>query len=92
MADKNRIDLGNGCWVELGEGIDDMTMDAMADWVDAEREGRVRDVWKFLAMALKAWSFEGDPTDPASFGRLTIRQFRDVNAVVSKRLQDIAKN
>lgn len=92
MANKDKIELESGGWVELSDALLDMTMDDMAAWVDAEREGRIRDVWPYLAMGVQAWSFDVDPSDPASFGKLSIRQFRDVSAAVSKRLQAIAKN
>lgn len=87
-----RITLANGAWVEIDDALMDMTMDDMAEWVEAEKGSRVREVWPFMAQSVAAWSWELDPKDPTSFGKLTLREYRAVSAAVTRVMQDVSKN
>lgn len=87
-----RVTLANGAWVEIDDALMDLTMDDMATWVEAEKGSDVRGVWPFMAKAVAAWSWELDPKDPSSFGKLTMREYRSVSGVVTRAMQDVSKN
>ena len=77
--------------VALG-GAQDLTMDEFADWVDAEKEGRIRDARVFLSRITMEWELESDPKDTASFGALTLSQYRGLSQAVAGYLSSIGKN
>lgn len=91
MSAAGRIALDGEQWIEIGD-LDDMDMQTFADWVEAERQARVRDVFGYLAQVVTAWSWPFDPRDPESFGRLKMREYRMVSNAVTQRLQAISKN
>lgn len=91
-SDNGRVTLPGGAWLEIAEGLYDMPMADMADWVDCERAGKVRETWVYMARAVAAWSWEMSPDDPASFGRLSLREYRAVSNAVTQAMQEIAKN
>lgn len=85
--ENNRIDLGNGNWIELGT-LDDLSMALFADWVDAERTAQIRVVFGFLAQVVTAWSWTWPCDDPDSFGKLRLGEYRQISQAVTKRLQE----
>lgn len=91
VSANGRIALDNEQWIEIGD-LDDMEMDTFAQWVEAERQARVKDVFGFLAQVITAWSWPSDPADPESFGKLKMREYRAVSNAVTQRLQAISKN
>lgn len=91
-AKDGKVTLPNDAWIEIDAALLDMPMEDMANWVDAERAGQVRETWVYMAQAVAAWSWEMDPKDPASFGRLSLREYRAVSGAVTKAMQDVAKN
>ena len=73
-------------------GASDLTMDDFADWVDAEREARLRDTRPFLARLVAAWDLPHDPSVPASYGKLTLAQYQCLSRAVGDYLGNISKN
>lgn len=74
------------------DNLDDLTMEDFAKWIESEKSGDVRASWPFLARMVVVWPFDGDPTDPQSYGKLSLRQYRLVNQAVSARVQAYSKN
>lgn len=73
-------------------GAGNLTMDDFADWVDAEREARLRDARPFLAKLVSKWDLPYDPVAPSSYGRLTLAQYRGLSRAVTDYLGNISKN
>jgi len=73
-------------------GASNLTMDDFADWVDAEREARLRDARPFLAKLVSAWDLPHDPAAAASYGKLTLPQYRRLSQAVTDYLGNISKN
>lgn len=73
-------------------GAQSLTMDEFADWVDAEKEGRIRDARAFLSRITLEWGLEEDPKDPASFGKISLAQYRGISQAVASYLSSIGKN
>lgn len=74
------------------DGAQDLTMDDFADWVDAERDARLRDARPFLARLVVKWDLPHDPTEPGSYGKITLSQYRGLSKAVTDYLGNIAKN
>lgn len=74
------------------DGVHDLTMDDFADWVDAEREARLRDARPFLARLVVKWDLVHDPREPASYGKITLGQYRALSKAVTDYLGNFSKN
>ena len=74
------------------DGAQDLTMDDFADWVDAEREARLRDAWPFLARLVTKWDLPHDPKEPASYGKITLGQYRSLSKTITDYLGNLSKN
>ena len=64
------------------------TMKEVQAWQDAFGNFRFADMTQIMTTVIKAWEFEGDPTDSASYAALAIPQYRLAMRKVAQALGD----
>lgn len=86
MADSVKVEKVQGAWrIDLT----DWKVSDFAAWQEAANVFFLPDVLKLLPKAVKAWEFEGSPTDKAAYDTLTLEQVikatREVSTAVRER-------
>ena len=90
MASTKTVEVENIGAVVLS-GIDTLTMDDFADWVDAEKNGDFRAARPFYAKLVESWALKLDPKDVKSYGKLTLVQHRSLSEAVTGYLSSLGK-
>ena len=82
-------DNKNGWSVDLSSWT---TMEPFETWMDAARQMDIKTMNKIMAGVVKAWPYEGDPTDPAAFSQLHPKEWgkaiSEVGRVVGNFFRD----
>ena len=90
MANTKTVEV-EGIGAVVLSGIDTLTMDDFADWVDAEKGGDFRAARPFYAKLVESWALKLDPKDVKSYGKLTLLQHRALSEAVTGYLSSLGK-
>lgn len=86
MADSVKVEKVTGAWrIDLS----DWKVSDFAAWQQAANIFFLPDILKLLPKAVKAWDFEGNPAEAATYDGLTLEQVikatREVSSAVRER-------